>query len=90
LRGQVISIFGTAGSWRFAIIRRRKMSDENDFQNAYIDYPTAMLRATVKNELGDLENGATFHIGNGVVVTARHHLDQRISLQNVSAKARHC
>jgi hypothetical protein len=51
------------------------MSDENNLRNAYIDYSPAMLRVTVKNEPGDLENGAAFHIGNGVVVTARHVLE---------------
>jgi hypothetical protein len=44
------------------------MSDENNLRNAYIDYSPAMLRVTVNNEPGDLENGAAFHIGNGVVV----------------------
>jgi S1-C subfamily serine protease len=31
-----------------------------------------MARITVRNEHGDLGNGAAFHIGDGYLVTARH------------------
>src|ERR1035438_3838302 len=41
--------------WRFGMTRGLKMSDENTLRNAYIDYSPAMLRITVKNELGDLD-----------------------------------
>lgn len=64
------------------------MSDENNLRNAYIDYSPAMLRVTVKNEPGDLENGAAFHIGNGVVVTARHVLEGNTLVEMVSEGSR--
>jgi S1-C subfamily serine protease len=35
-------------------------------------YKVCMARVTVRNEHGDLGNGAAFHIGDGYLVTARH------------------
>src|SRR5579862_1213836 len=66
----------------------QKVPGENNLRNAYIDYSPAMLRVTVKSGPGDLENGAAFHIGNGVVVTARHVLEGNTLVEMVSEGSR--
>lgn len=45
-------------------------------REAYADYAPSMVRITITTPEGDLATGSGFHIGNGLVATARHVLDR--------------
>lgn len=47
-----------------------------DLRDAYNDYSVAMVRITISTPDGDLATGSGFHLGNGVIATARHVLDR--------------
>jgi S1-C subfamily serine protease len=45
-------------------------------RDAYTDHAPAMVRITITSQDGNLATGSGFHIGNGVIATARHVLDR--------------
>ena len=43
-----------------------------DLRSAYEQYRKAMVRVTVESPDGNITNGAGFHVGSGLLATARH------------------
>jgi S1-C subfamily serine protease len=54
-----------------------------DLHELYLKYKPCIVRVTVTTEAGDLSTGTGFHIGDGLIVTARHVMRETIRKRNI-------
>src|SRR2546425_13307934 len=49
-----------------------------DLRDLYLKYKSCIVRITVRTHAGDLHTGTGFHIGDGLIVTARHVMQETV------------
>lgn len=57
-----------------------------ELRDLYLKYRKCIVRIIVGSESGDLHTGTGFHIGDGLIVTARHVLKQTMMKQTISGE----